>query len=88
MVKLSSGGRKMLLTEKLINQDNAVVDGTQSEDDSLHISMQNFRLRDDHGNHNKNQMDDIDISQNLKPEAISNNGDVLLQNKLKQVLEP
>ena len=29
----------MSLTEKLINQDNAVVDGTQSEDDSLHISM-------------------------------------------------
>ena len=78
----------MSLTEKPINQDNAVVDGTQSEDHSLRISMGNLRLRDHHGNHNKDQMDDIDISQNLKPEARSNNGDVLPHNKLKQLLEP
>ena len=41
MVKLSSGGRKISLTEKPINQVNAVVDGTQSEDYSLRISMDN-----------------------------------------------
>ena len=78
----------MLLTEKPINQDNAVVDGTQSEDHSLRISMESLRLRDDYGSHNKDQMDDIDVSQNLKPEARSNNGDVLPYNKLRQVLEP
>ena len=78
----------MTLTEKPINQDNAVVDGTQIEDHSLRISMENLRLRDHHGNHDKDQMDDIDISQNLKPEARSNNGDVLPHNKLRQVLEP
>ena len=33
----------MSLTEKPINQDNAVVDGTQSEGDSLRISMENLR---------------------------------------------
>ena len=77
----------MSLTEKPINQDNAVVDDTQSEDYSLCINMENLRLRDDHGNHNKDQMNDIDVSQNLKPEARSNNG-VLHQNKLRQVLEP
>ena len=88
MVKLSSGGQKMLLTEKPINQDNAVVDGTQSEDHSLRISMESLRLRDDYGSHNKDQMDDIDVSQNLKPEARSNNGDILPKNKLRQVLEP
>ena len=87
-MKLSSGGRKMSLTEKPINQDNAVVDGTQSEDYNLHFSMENLRLRDDHGNHNKDQMDDDDVSENLKSEARSNNGDVLPQNKLRQVLEP
>ena len=64
------------------------VDGTQGKNHSLRISMENLRLRDDHGNHNKDQMDDIDISQNLKPEARSNNGDVLPHNKLRQVLEP
>ena len=88
MVKLSSGGRKISLTEKPINQVNAVVDGTQSEDYSFRISMDNQRLRDDHGNHNKDQMNDIDVSQNLKSEARSNNGDILPQNKLRQVLEP
>ena len=31
-------------------------------------------------------MDDIDVSQNLKPEARANNGDVLPQNKLREVL--
>ena len=66
----------MSLTGKPINQDNAVVDGTSSEDHSLQISMENLRLRDDHGNHSEDQMDDIDVSQNLKPEARSNNGDV------------
>ena len=78
----------MSLTEKPINQDNAVADGTQSEDHSLQISVENLRLQDDHGNHNIDQMDDINISQNLKPEVRSNNGDVLTQNKLRQVLEP
>ena len=87
-MKLSSGGRKMSLTEKPINQDNAVVDGTQSEDYNLHFSMENLRLRDDHRNQNKDQMDDDDVSENLKSEARSNNGDVLPQNKLRQVLEP
>ena len=84
-MKLSSGGQKMSLTEKPINQDNAVVDGTQSKDCSLRVSMENLRLTDDHGNHNKDQ---IDVSQNLKPEARSTNGNVLHQNKLRQVLEP
>ena len=78
----------MSLTEKPINQDNAVVGGTQSEDHILQISMENLRLRDDHGNHNRDQMDDNNVSQNLKPGLKSNNGDVLPQNKLRQVLEP
>ena len=50
--------------------------------------MENVRLRDDHGNHNKDQMDDIDVSQNLKPEPRSNNSDVLPQDKSRQFLEP
>ena len=87
-MELLSGGRKMSLIEKPISQDNAVVDGTQSEDHSLRISMENLRLRDDHGNHSRDQMDDIDVSQKLKPEVGSNNGNVLLQNNLRQVLEP
>ena len=78
----------MSLIEKPISQDNAVVDGTQSEDHSLRISMENLTLRDDHGNHSRDQMDDIDVSQKLKPEVGSNNGNVLLQNNLRQVLEP
>ena len=78
----------MSLGEKPINQDNAVVDGTQSENHGLWISMENFRLTDDHGNHNRDQMDDINISQNLKPEVRSNSGDTLPRNKLRQVLEP
>ena len=87
MVKLSSGGRKMSLTEKPINYDNAVVDGTQSENHSLRISMENLRFKDDHVNLNRDQMDDIDVSQNLKAEVRSNNG-VLPRNKLlMQVLE-
>ena len=32
-------------------------------------------------------MDDIDVTQNVKPEARSNNGDVLPQDKLREVLE-
>ena len=85
MVKISSGGRKMSLTEKPINQDNAVVDGTQSENRSLRIRMESLRLRDDLGNHNRDQMDDINVTQNLKLEVKikSNNGDVLPQNKLQ-----
>ena len=49
-----------------------------------------WRISDsvDHGNHNKDQMDDTDNGQNLKPEARSNNGDVLPHNKFRQVLEP
>ena len=85
MVRLSSGRRKMSLTEKPINQDNAVVDGTQSENRSLRIRMESLRLRDDLGNHNRDQMDDINVTQNLKLEVKikSNNGDVLPQNKLQ-----
>ena len=48
--------------------------------------MENLILRDDHGNHNKDQMDDIDVSQNLNPKARLNNGDVLPHNKLRQIL--
>ena len=44
---------------------------------SLQIRMGNLRLKDDQGNHNKDQMDDIET------EARSNNGDVLPQNKLE-----
>ena len=33
-------------------------------------------------------MDDIDVSQNLKLGTRSDNGDILPQNKLRQVLEP
>ena len=75
----------MSLTEKPINQDNAVVDGTQSENRSLRIRMESLRLRDDLGNHNRDQMDDINVTQNLKLEVKikSNNGDVLPQNKLQ-----
>ena len=87
-MELLSGGRKMSLIEKPISQDNAVADSTQSEDHSLRISMENLRLRDDHGNQSRDQMDDIDVSQKLKPEVGSNNGNVLLQNNLRQVLEP
>ena len=78
----------MSLTEKPINQDNIVVDGTQSEDHSLRISLENLRLIDDHGNHNKDQMDYIDVSQIQKPKVISNTGYILAHNKLRQVLEP
>ena len=60
-----------------------VDDGTQSEDLSTQISMENLRIRDNHGNHNRDQMDDINVSQNLKPEVKSNNGGVLRQNKLR-----
>ena len=73
----------MSLTEKPINQDNAVVDGAQSEDRSLRISMESLRLRDDLGNHSRDQMADINVTQNLKLEMKSNNGDVLPQNKLQ-----
>ena len=86
MMKISSGGRKMSLTEKPINQDNAVVDGTQGEDHSFWICMENLILRYEYGNYNKDQMDDIDVSQNLKPKVRLNNGDVLPHNKLRQIL--
>ena len=58
MLKLSSGGRKMPLTEKPIIGDNAVADDTPSEGHSFWISMENWRSRDDHGNYNKDQMDE------------------------------
>ena len=87
MLKLSSGGKKISLANKPINLDNAVVDGTPSEDHSLRISMENLKVRDDHDNHNRDQMDDVGFSQNLKPETRSNNGHVLPQNKLMEVLE-
>ena len=58
MLKLSSGGRKISLTEKPIIGDNAVVDHTPSEGHIFWISMENLRFRDDHGNHNKDQMDE------------------------------
>ena len=77
----------MSLTEKSINRDNVVVDGTPSEDHSLQISMENLRLRDDHGNPSKDQMDDVNVDENLKPEARANNGDVLPSDKLREVLE-
>ena len=44
----------MVLTEKQINLDNSVVDGTPSENHSLQkICMEILRLRDDHGNSTK-----------------------------------
>ena len=52
-MKLSSGGQKMSLTDKPINEDNAVVDCTPCENHSLWICMGNLKLRDDHGNHNR-----------------------------------
>ena len=58
-----------------------MVDGTQREDHSLKISMENLRLRDDNGNYNSNQMNDIKVSQILKAEVKSNNGDVFPRNK-------
>ena len=36
----------------------------------------------------KDYIDDTDVSQNLKLGKRSNNGDILPQNKLRQVLEP
>ena len=69
-----------------MNQDIIVVDGKSSVDHSLQISMQNLRLRDDHGNHKKDQMDDTGASQNLKPEARANSSYVLPENKLRKVL--
>ena len=61
-----------------------MVDGTPCEDHSLRIRIGNFRPRDDHGNHNKNQTYGMDVSQNLEPEARANNGDVLRQNKFSK----
>ena len=58
-----------------------MVDGTQREDHSLKISMENLRLRDDNGNYNSDQMNDIKVSQILKAEVKSNNGDVFPRNK-------
>ena len=75
----------MSLTKKPINPDNVVVDGTPSKNHSVRIRMENLKLRDGHSNHKKDQMDDINFSQNLKPEARANNGDVLPQNKLREV---
>ena len=48
-----------------------MVDGTQREDHSLKISMENLRLRDDNGNYNSDQMNDIKVSQILKAEVKS-----------------
>ena len=48
----------MPLTEKPIIGDNAVADDTPSEGHSFWISMENWRSRDDHGNYNKDQMDE------------------------------
>ena len=76
----------MSLTEKRINQDNTVVDGAQSEDHSLLISMENLRLIDDHGNHNKDQMDYIDVSQILKPKVISNTGYIFWNRKCRFII--
>ena len=58
-----------------------MIDGTQREDHSLKISMENLRLRDDNGNYNSDQMNDIKVSQILKAEVKSNNGDVFPRNK-------
>ena len=49
--------------------------------------MENLKLRDDHGNHNRDQMDDDGVSQSLKPQARSNNGNILPENKLREVLK-
>ena len=43
--------------------------------------MENLRLRDDNGNYNSDQMNDIKVSQILKAEVKSNNGDVFPRNK-------
>ena len=45
--------------------------------------MESLKLRNDHGNHNRDQMDGVGVSQNLKPEARSNTGDVLPEEKVK-----
>ena len=58
-----------------------MVNGTPSDDHSLKISIENLRLRDDDGNHNSDQMNDINVSQNLKQERKTNNGDVLPRNQ-------
>ena len=58
-----------------------MVDGTQREDHSLKISMENLRLTDDNGNYNSDQMNDIKVSQILKAAVKSNNGDVFPRNK-------
>ena len=70
-----------------MNQDNVVVDGKSSVDHSLQISMQNLRLRDDHGNHKKDQMDDTGASKNLKPQVRANSSYVLPENKSREALE-
>ena len=49
--------------------------------------MESLKLRNDHGNHNRDQMDCVGVSQNLKPGARSNTGDVLPEEKLREVLE-
>ena len=69
MLTLSSGGRKISLTDKTINRDNAVVLGTPSDDHIILISMEKFKLGGDHGNYNRDQMDNIGVSKSLKPEA-------------------
>ena len=49
-------------------------------------SVRSISLRGDHGNHKNDQMDAINVCQNLIPEARANNGNVLPQNKLWEVL--
>ena len=84
MLKPSSGEQKMSLTEKQINWDTAVVDGTPTGDHSPWISMQNLKLNNGQCNHKKDQMDDIGVNQNLKPKARANNDDVFLYLRISQ----
>ena len=49
-------------------------------------SVRSIWLRGDHDNHKNDQMDGINVSQNLIPEARANNGNVLPQNQLREVL--
>ena len=46
-----------------------MVHGTPSDDHIILISMEEFKLRDDHGNYNRDQMDNVGVSKSLKPEA-------------------
>ena len=46
-----------------------MVHGTPSDDHIILISTEEFKLRDDHGNYNRDQMDNVGVSKSLKPEA-------------------